>query len=506
MKKRWLGLVAAILLAVTPVLTAGAYAESALMSKMLKQMDAGSGLKGTVTVSGLAGFDGLSLDTQYIQQKEQSQLALSLKNGGGEMAKIALYEQDGALALDAFLTSGKLYSITGGWESIVNRILAGETGGWQTSLYSALWNILSPENEEEAAKLNEAAAPYLTKIDLWMQGFAEPSALEKDVNGVSFMKGVYHIPAAALKAELKQLMVDLLADKSLLPLLWSKMTQDQANLYLNPALQSFYFTAVDALPLEGEITMLRRVTTTGQLLETSLKLPLNGTAGGMKQMSFTSKAVAEGDLLDCALTSEEGTLQITALKPAAVQPDTVNYSGVIRYLPAEMPNWQVDSVTPKYMGKALSVSYQAAYVTTLSTDADGKSLENYTLTVSLTPDWSHLNQEVTDAIKAMYVLTEPVQLTGSVQLSSGQARNAATSLKAEVHVVSGAADWKINGQFKTTPPWNFNLVDIAAAEKMESMSSAQLSVLLTEFLSKPGLLQLLTSLTPLIQNTPDTVG
>jgi hypothetical protein len=498
--------VAAILLAVSPVLTAGAWAESALINKMQKQLNAGSGLKGTVSVSGLAGLEGLSLDAQYIQQKEQSQLALSLKNGGGEMAKLALYEQDGALALNAFLTSGKLYSITGGWESLLNRILAGETNGWQTSMYSALWSILSPGNEEEAAKLNEAAAPYLTKIDLWMQGFAEPSALEKDENGVSFMKGVYHIPAAALKAELKQLMVDLLADKTLLPLLWSKMTQDQANLYLNPALQSFYFTAVDTLPLQGEITMLRRVTTTGQLLETSLTLPLNGTAGGMEQMSFTSKAVAGGNLLDCTLTAEEGSLQITALKPAAEQPGTVSYSGIIRYLPAQMPNWQVDSVTPQYMGKALSVSYRAAYVTALSTDADGKSIENYTLTVSLQPDWSHLTQEVTDAIKAQYVLTDPVQLTGTVIFSSGQARNASTSLAVELHVVSGAADWKINGQFKTTPPWNFNQVDITAAEKLENMSTEQLSVLLTDFLSKPGLLPLITNLMPLDQNNPDTVG
>jgi hypothetical protein len=339
-----------------------------------------------------------------------------------------------------------------------------------------------------------------------MQGFAEPSAFEKDENGVSFMKGIYHIPTAALKAELKQLMVDLLADKKLLPLLWSKMKQEQANLFLNPSLQSFYFSAVDALPLEGEITMLRRVTTTGQLLETSLTLPLNGTSGGMKQMSFTSKAVAEGNLLDCTLSMGEGSLQITALMPAAAQPDTVSYSGIIRYLPAQMPNWQVDSTKQQYSGKALSVSYQAAYVTKLSTDADGKNTENYTLTVNLKPDWSHLTQTVTDEIKAQYVLTEPVDMTGSVIFTSGQARNASTSLATEVHVVSGTADWKINGQFKTTPPWNFSKADIASAEKLESMSTEQLSVLLTEILSKPGLLPLITNLAPLIKSNPDTVG
>ena len=49
-------------------------------------------------------------------------------------------------------------------------------------------------------------------------------------------------------------------------------------------------------------------------------------------------------------------------------------------------------------------------------------------------------------------------------------------------------------------------MDIAAAEKLESMSAEQLSVLLTELLSKPGLLPIITELMPLLKNNPDTVG
>ncbi len=506
MKKRWLGLAAAILLAVSPVLLYGACAESALLHKMQRQLDAGSGLKGTVAVSGLSGLDGLTLDAQYILQKVQSQLLLSMKSGGGELAKVVLYGQEGAMALDAGLASGKLYGLQGGLESLLNRLVVGEKGGWQTPVHTALWNILSPEDEADGAKLSEAAVPYLTKIDLWMQGFAEAPVLEKDPIGVSVMKAAYRIPAAAFKAELKQLLVDLLADKTLLPLLWAKMTPEQANLYLNPALQSFYFAAVDALPLQGEITMQRRITTMGQLLETSLSLPLHGTAGGLTQLSFISKVMADGDLLDCTLETAEGTLQVTALKPAAVQPDTLAYSGVIRYLPAEIPNWQVDATTPQYAGEALSVSYQATYVTKLSTDADGKISESYTLTVDLAPDWSHLDKEVTEEIKAQYALTEPVKISGSVLLTSGQARNASTSLDAQVHFVSGGADWTLGGQFKTTPPWTFQPVDMAAAQKLESMTQEQMDALVTEFLSKPGLLPLLTNLIPLDQQIPGTVG
>ena len=506
MKKRWLGLVAAILMAVSPVLIIGAGAESELLYKLQRQLDAGSGLKGTVTVSGVTGLEGLTLDAQYIQQKTQSELSMSLKNAGSELAGLAVYHQDGALALDLGLASGKLYSLQKGWESLLSRLAAGDTAGWQTPWQSALLAILSSNSEEEDAKLAQAAAPYFTKIDLWMQGFAEPPLMEKDPGGASVIKASFRIPSAAFKAELKQLLVDLLSDKTLLPLLWARMTPEQANLYLNPALQAFYFTAVDALPLQGDITMLRRVTTMGQVLETSLSLPLNGKAGETKQISITNKTLVEGELLDCTLTTGDGTLQFTVLEAAASQPDHMTYSGMVRYLPAEIPNWQVDANTPQYAGNALSVTYQASYVTKLSTDADGKSNESYTLDISLAPDWSHLSQPVTDEVKAQYVLTEPVQITASATILSAKARNASTSLQAQLRVVSGANDWSFSGQFKTTPPWTFQAVDMAAAEKLESLDTNQLNALLTEFLSEPGLLPLLINLVPQDQQIPGTVG
>ena len=506
-KKRWMGLVVAFLLAVSPALLSGANAESVLLEKMRRQLDAGSGLKGTVTVSGLTGIEGLHLDVQYILQKAQSQLLLSLKDVKGELAKAVLYGQGDMLALDAGFASGKLYSLQGGLEQLLARLLYGETGGDNTSLLSALQGIITLDDEKAADQLSKEAAPYLTKVELWMQGFAEPPVLEKDEGGVTVLKAAYRIPAAALKAELKQLLVDLLADEALLPLLWSHMTQEQANLYLNPALQSFYFQAVDALPLQGDITMLRRVSTVGQLLETSLTLPLCGPDGGTKLLSFTNKAAAGGDLTDCTLELEEGVLHFTAQKTASPLQDTAAYAGVIRYLPAEMPNWQVDSTVSRYAGKALSVSYQAVYTTKLeAADAQEKSSESYSLSLDLAPDWSHLGEEATAEVKAQYILTEPVQITATMQLASGQARNAATSLNAQMHIVSGGADWVLEGQLKTTPPWTFQPVDVLAADKLQSLTQAQLSALVAEFLGKPALLPLLINLLPSDQDIPGTVG
>ncbi len=508
MKKRWLGLIAAVLLAVTPMLMMGAGAESALLGKMQKQLGAGSGLKGTVTASGLGGLDGLALNAQYILQKAQSQLVLSLESGEAELLKAALYGQDGMLAIDAGLNSGKLYGTSSGWESLFSSLMMGEAGETQVPLQTALYGILFPEDERLAAQLEEAAVPYLIKIDLWMQGFAGPPALTKDTAGVTVMEVSYRIPATALKAELKQLLMDLLADKTLLPLLWNQMTQAQANLYLNPALQSFYFQAVDALPLEGEITMLRRVSTAGQLMETSVSLPLGGFGNGLKRLSFLVSAAEMGEALECALETEGGTLSFTRHEV----PDQGSllqrrvFAGTIRYLPVEIPNWQVDATAPVYAEKAMSVSYQTAFTQSSSVDADGRNNEEYTLSVSLAPDWSHLTGEVTEEIRAQYILTEPVQLTASALLASGQARNASTSLSAQVRLVSGGTDFTLSGQFKTTPPWAFAPVDVAAADKLENLTQDQLSALLEELLAEPGLLPLLLYFMPADQEIPGTVG
>jgi len=495
----------AVLLAVLPALHAGA--ESALVQKMDKQMKAGSGLNGTVTLSGISGLNSLSLDVQYVLQKAQSQLMISLKNGQEELIKTSVYQQDDKAVIDAGLASRKLYSLTGGWEAFAGLISGSSLTAGQPSITSLVIDmLLSSDETKDDTSLANAAAPYFTKVELWMQGFADSPALEKDANGASIMKVAYSIPAAALKAEIKQLLVDLLADEKLLPLLWGKMTKEQADLYLNPALQDFYFQAVDALPLEGAVTMNRSVTTTGQHIETAIVLPMSSDGSGLKNVTYMLKTAEGGDITNIKLDMQDGSLEFSMQAAAQVQADTASYQGMIRYLPGEVPNWQVDSTTPKYTGKALSVTYKAGITTKLTVDADGKNNELYALAIELAPDWSYLAQEPTDEIKAQYILSEPANITASAALLSGQARNASISIQAQLRYISGAVDWKLDVQGKTTPPWAFEPVDVNTAEDLASLNADQLNGLLMEILAKPTLLPLLQQITPSDQQIPGTVG
>ncbi len=507
MKKQWLALITACLLAFTPALGAMAQTEFTLPEKMQKQVNAGSGLKGTLTLSGLPGYDGLQMDVQYIAPKEQSQLLLTLVGGGSEIFKAALYKAEDALVLDTSAASGQIYALPGGWETLLSYLLEGKDETANTPWYTALKNILSPEDTNAAAQLTAAAAPYLTKVDLWMQAFATQPVSEKDANGLTVMKHEYQIPVAAFKAELKQLLIDLLADKALLKLLWAQVSQDQADLYLNPALQSFYFQAVDALPLDGNILLTRRVSTLGQVLETAVSLPFSGAVQGMKRISLTQSAAQEGDTLTCTIEEEKGNFTFSFHETATKEENVKAYAGVIRYLPAEIPNWQVDATLPQYEGKALSVGYQAVYTKASSTDAEGKNNESYELAIDFTPDWSHLAAEPTEEVKAQYILTIPAKLSLSALFKSSQARNASTAIETGVSFVSGDTNVKLSGQFKTTPPWTFQPVDASKAIPLNQMTQEELTAwALQTLISQPGLLNLMPFLVQEEQPAPDSVG
>ncbi len=506
MKKRLIGLMSAVLLAVFPVFASFAAAESALLQKMQKQLNAGSGFKGTVSITGLESISDLNADIRYVLQKAQSQLLIQLKSGQDELVNTALYQQGEHVVLDAGLESGKLYGLPGGIESLFGHLMAGENGGWPIPAYSAIASIFKQEAETDTAKLSEAAAPYITKVDLWMQGFADLPLLEKDELGNSVMNVSYKIPAAAMKVQIKQMLVDLLADEELLPLLWSKMSQEQADLYLNPALKSFYFQAIDALPLSDSVTMKRCVSTAGEHIETTVTLPLAGLNGGLNSFVYTSKTVDGSDLAEITLESDDAEYYFSVQKGAATHEDTQVWQGRIGYQPAKEADWQVESSDSKTTKKAMVASYIAEFTSQLTEDAEGKLKELYALTLALTPDYASPDQVTTEGIRAQYLLTEPASITASLSLLSGQARNAATYVDAQIQYAGGKDNWTLDAQGKTAPPWSFEPVDINASVDVSKMTDDQVNSAITEIVSQPGVVKLLLMLLPADIELPGTVG
>ena len=63
-----------------------------------------------------------------------------------------------------------------------------------------------------------------------------------------------------------------------------------SQLLLNPSLQSYYFSAIDALPLASNMTIGRTVSLEGDTLELHLSLPLYDAEGARSPCAMTARA------------------------------------------------------------------------------------------------------------------------------------------------------------------------------------------------------------------------
>ncbi len=490
MKKQWIALLVTLLMLLSMV-NVGAEGEYTLLEKGQKQLDAGSGMKGTITLAGLnnspllPGMGALSIDVQYIDQKEKAQLQLALSSAASALLQANLYRQNETLAAKVSLLPDRLITLPDGLQAFLDIVLGNTGEARQTSWYTAAAAFLFEGDEAWQQKAEAVIAPYLTKVELWMQGYANQPVLGKDASGQSVMQISYRIPGASVKAELKQLLMDLLGDEAFLSILKEKIDVEQANLYLNPALQAYYFQAVDNLPLTEEVHVQRSVSTMGEPLDLFVSLPLPSELWGLKNIAFFMSSKESEDAQQWTVKTLDGTWTLETQASKTVDTaDAQTFAGIIRYLPEEMPNWKVGDATLQYTDKALSVSYQATLTKSMSVDADNKTNETYKTELVLQPDWSHLEGDVTDAIKAQYAVTAPVKLSAQMLLKSGQARNAATSMDIQVNWESEGAGLALTGQLKTTAPWAMEEISLDSALPMDQMTAEELGALKQEFLEK----------------------
>lgn len=147
------------------------------------------------------------------------------------------------------------------------------------------------------AELLSALEPYLTRVDVWIEGYRQDAVLSKLDDETTLMQVNYVLGPAAIKAQVKQLIVDLLNDETVLPLLAQAIGEEQAALYLNPALQKWYFEAVDSLPFPGDLTLNRTLAMTGETVELHLSLPMYDAQAGVVTLTY-DRMQGKGDLPD----------------------------------------------------------------------------------------------------------------------------------------------------------------------------------------------------------------
>ena len=145
------------------------------------------------------------------------------------------------------------------------------------------------------------------RMDLWIEGYRQDAELDRLEDGSPIITVTYQVPAANIKAQASQLVLDLLSDDVARQTLAGYLDGDTAALLLNPEYQPYYFAAIDALPLSSALTLSRTLDMHGETVALHLSLPFYDAEGGSVTLRYDRER-GEGDLPDTnTLTVDSGS-------------------------------------------------------------------------------------------------------------------------------------------------------------------------------------------------------
>ena len=285
----------ALLLAALLTLAAGtALADDyTLAEKFYQQAVKESAYRGTVTLSvsgagtaaigaaewavlkSLAPRLSLSVEHTTTPYKDEGQATLTLTLDGKTSSKLTYLYDEQLMAFSGTFLGGDsaYYSAARSWN--LTELLEGFLKDDHT--WPPVWQmILAVENAPEEWKARAAGriSVYETKLGLWMNGYAKFSTGRE--GDTLYSQLACTIPAQAVKAEIKQLMVDFYNDAELLTLLREVVSAREAAAYLQPSMMNALFTMLDSLQLNGDVEVIRRYDATGNALLDRVSLPFGG--------------------------------------------------------------------------------------------------------------------------------------------------------------------------------------------------------------------------------------
>ena len=516
------------------LLMSAAYAETAtdvnytVQEKMLKQLQAGSGFTGTLTVESkavpgreseaLTTLKPLTFDCSYIYVRQdlaaktpaESRFTLALVDGDQSLGTGELSLKEGALFLKSSLIGENWLSLqnsaqtadtqsdtAGALSQAVQGLLANTA---MPGLETFMTSILGQLGNVDSTQWTTTLETYTTKIDLWIEGYRQKAVLGKTDAGVTTMQVDYQIPETAVKAQLKQMVMDMLSDQALLGLLSEILPEDDAQRFLNPELQSYYFYAVDQIPLNGDMFISRTVTLKGETQALTLSLPMYDSQGGAMTLRY-DRHKGVGDLPEentIALQSEKLLLEADYQTYSTLTGTTV-YQGTLLRKPQGTETFEVgtqDTAVGEVL-KTLSAAFTLSIQHTNATDAEGKDAQatNFELNVSpeYTPDVTDDDVAApSDAQAAQYIVFTPMDIALDASFTSGQAKNASTALDLLLTVAGDQLPQTVSAEFhgKTKGKWTPEAFTVLAAKPVNTMSAADLQAMLTQAGVRGGLILL----------------
>ncbi len=463
-------LIACLLAAVMLLGAATAAEEYTLAEKIGLQMEDGSGLKGSMTISATGDADWAKAlaavapgdyQLRAIRSGEGYVCELYAADGDAKKAVTTLYMEGDTIEMASALLPDM--PLTLATDSALLDMLFGASDAGNPTWYGVAEKLLGIDDTEWDAQWEAALAPYYTDIEVWMLQYSAAPEITEDAGGETLLQMRYEIPAKAVGEEILALLQKALQDETLTALLRSQMTDEQAETYLSAERLYHYENVLKVLPLEGSIVMERTVTTMGNDLQSSITVPLLANDDGWQTLTVQDTA---GDyVITAASDARTVTLGIATEETKTGRETVITWKDV----PAAL---SVDSMATAWkLNIAKSVETR--------TDADTRAHDITTWTFALEQDLSHLAAD--DASRDAYAPVEPISGTVTLHLSSKNSNSSPTTAALDAALTIGSNTLTLSGQVKTASPWVVNTWTALEGEEITAMDEARLTNLWDTF-------------------------
>ncbi len=195
---------------------------------------------------------------------------ISVSKDGDAVGQIS-----GFLDSDTVAFTSDILNASGVWYS-----LAADTDFYamlfpaQAGTWPGPWHMLyaiANAPEPWGLRVTTASSDYMTRLAIWLQNYQQISNTGTNLNTVVSMR--CDIPVRDAITEMKQLLIDLYNDESLLSLFKEVLDSEESAAYLQPAGRGLLFDALDALNIDGTIGIEREYDYQGNILKDSITLP-----------------------------------------------------------------------------------------------------------------------------------------------------------------------------------------------------------------------------------------
>ena len=225
----------------------------------------------------LSPLDGAELEVRAIQKDGRTQYRLYALKGEDMVGLTRLFSENNTVYLASDLLPDTILRLSTGGDLI--NLLTGGREGDAPNWYSAAEKLLNIPESTWKEKWAPVMERYEKELEMWLETFASAPSVKRDGDTATVLAR-YDVTSDGLKAQMKAMWHEALADEELQTLLVDQLTEAQRLAYMNPGLQWYYDALVDSLQLGDGVVLEREMTTKGEVVASSVTLPLDKVPGG----------------------------------------------------------------------------------------------------------------------------------------------------------------------------------------------------------------------------------